>query len=253
MTIFRYQRAMAATWLRALLAPIRFFLNGVEQSRDDRVNLRYGFTSSQVPDADGVNVLTFDTEVGAATVTPTADKIVKRNGSGAVYGTTIVATSYSFPTPRTISYREPIRVTDPAKIDPAQWALNGSLELEAQTVDQQWIAEITPPVDSILKTISVVYTPPSAHVGLPGDQPSIELFEIEEGVAPVLYDSAQDNAADLTAYEQKRTLTLTLATPFTVPANKRYWLQFNCETGANKLAGTVLHVPAKWTAEIAGL
>jgi hypothetical protein len=242
------------SWLSSLLAPLKLLWNSVEQTRDDRIDFTDGFIATQVPDADGVNVLTLSTEVGAATVTPTADKVVLRNGSGVIYGTTIVATTYSFPTPRTISYKEPIRVTDVDKMDPVTgWILNSSQELEAADVSLQWLAEITPPVGSNLKTISVVYTPPGAHPALPGDQPSIELFTIAEGTAPTLYDSVQDNAADLLAYEAKRTLTLTLGTPITIVSGTRYWLQFNAETSTNAAAGTALHVPAKWTAEITNL
>jgi hypothetical protein len=85
---------------------------------------------------------------------------------------------------------------------------------------------------------------------LPGDQPSIELFEIGYGAAPVLVEAIQDNAASLVAYETQRTLTLVLSTPLVVDANKRYALQFNSETAANSLAGTVLHAPAIWTVEV---
>lgn len=245
------------SWLSTILAPLRLFLNGVEQTRDDRVNFRYGFTGTQVPDADGVNMLTLDTETGAATVLPTADKVVKRNGSGAAYATTFVGTSFAFATPRTISFKEHLRILEPAAIDPVTgWSINGAQDLEANAVDLQWLTEITPPVGSVLKTISAVYTPPRGHGGYVAvaDQPSIELFVIDEGVPPGgAFDSAQDDAADLVAYETKRTLTLTLGAPLTIAADKRYWVQFNTEGGANKLAGTELHVAAKWTAEIAAL
>jgi len=242
---------MGAAWLKNYLAPIRFLVAGIAQIRDDRVNFRNGFTASQVADADGVNVLTIDADLSDTSYEPTADTIPLRNGSGTLKGNVITATTFTYVTPKEFTFREPIRPTEPAVFDPVTgWSINASLELEANAVPLQWVTELALVPGSTLTELEAVYTPPGAHVGLPGDQPSIELFEVGYGAAPVLVESIQDNAADLVAYETQRTLTLVLTTPLVVNANKRYVLQFNSETAANSLAGTVLHAPAIWTVEL---
>lgn len=242
------------SWLSSLLAPLRIFWNGVEQTRDDRIDFTDGFIASQVTDVDGVNVLTLSTEVGAATVTPTADKVVKRNGSGAVYGTTIVATAYSYATPKTITRDEPI-VVDYTNMHPSTgWSFNNSVEPEANAVGIEWRAEISPPVGSTLQSIAVRYTPPGAHGALP-DQPSVQLAIVDEDGALSAYETpAQDNAADIAAYELgPRTLTKTFAAPVAIVANVRYLAIFTTEDGGDALAGTKLHRPARWTTIITGL
>ena len=242
---------MSASWLKNYLAPIRFFVAGIAQVRDDRVNFGRGFSASQVPDANGVNVLTIDSDLANTSYEPTASTIPIRNGSGTLKGNVITATSFTYVTPKEFTFREPIRSTEPTVFDPVTgWSINASLELEANAVPLQWITELALIPGSTLTELEVVYTPPGAHVGLPGDQPSIELFEIGYGAAPVLVEAIQDNAASLVAYETQRTLTLVLSTPLVVDANKRYALQFNSETAANSLAGTVLHAPAIWTVEL---
>lgn len=239
------------SWLSSLLSPLKLLWNGVEQTRDDRIDFTDGFIADQVPDADGVNVLTLSTEVGKATVTPTADKVVLRNGSGAVYGTTIVATAFSFATAKEITFREPIRAIEPAVFDPSTgWSINDSLELLANAISLQWQTELQLIPGSTLTKIGVVYTPENGHGALPADQPSIELIYIDYGGTPTVVETKQDNAADVAAYEAQRTLTLTLATPVSVVANRRYILQFNNETGANAEPDLVLHAPAIWTAEV---
>lgn len=242
------------SWLSSILAPLRIFSSGVEQTRDDRVDFRYGFTASQVPDADGINVLTIDTEVGAATVAATADKVVKRNGSGAVYGTTIVATTYSYASPVTITRDEAIAV-DYASMDPTTgWSFNASVEPESNDVGIEWRAEIKPPIGSVLQSVSVRYTPPGAHGALP-DQPTVQFAIIDEDGTIAPYETpAQDSAADVAAYELgPRTLTKTFATPLSIEADKRYLIIFTSEDGANALAGLKLHRPARWTTIITGL
>lgn len=242
------------SWLSSLLAPLRIFWNGVEQIRDDRIDFTDGFIASQVPDADGVNVLTLSTEVGKATVTPTADKVVLRNGSGVIYGTTIVATTYSYATPKTITRDEPIAV-DYASMHPSTgWSINNSVEPEANAVGIEWRAEIKPPVGSTLQSISVRYTPPSTHGALP-DQPTIQLATVDEDGTLAPYETpAQDNAADVTAYELgPRTLTKTFATPVAIASNVRYLVIFTNEDGGDAEVGLKLHRPARWTTVIAGL
>jgi hypothetical protein len=241
--------------LSSILLPIRIFLAGEEQTRDDRLNFRYGFTAAQVPDADGINVLTIDTEVGAATVTPTANKVVKRNGSGSIYGTTIVATTYSYASPVTITRDEAI-VPDVMNIDAVTgWTLNSSVEPESNAIGIEWRTEIKPPVGSVLQSIAARYTPPSAHGALPADQPVLLLAVVDEDGAISIYETAaQDSAADVAAYElAPRTIIKTFATPVTIEANKRYIVSFTSEDGGDALPGLKLHRPARWTTVITGL
>lgn len=149
------------------------------------------------------------------------------------------------------SKKEPIRVTDPATMDPVTgWIINNALELEAAAIGIEWLAEITPLVGTTIESVSVVYTPPSGHGVLPDDQPIIALYAIEEGVPPVgAYEELQDNALTVLAYETKRTLTLTLGTPLPVESDKRYWISFRTETGGTAATGTQLHVPAQWVVQ----
>ena len=242
------------SWLSSLLAPLKILLNGVEQTRDDRIDFTDGFTASQVPDADGVNVLTLSTEVGKATVTPTADKVVLRNGSGAIYGTTIVATTYSYAAPVTIT-RDSAIIPDVANIDGATgWSINGSLEPEANAVGIEWRNEINPPIGSTLQSIAVRYTPPAAHGALP-DQPTIQLVTVDEdGTHAQIESPAQDNAADVATYELgPRTLTKTFATPVAIASNVRYLVVFTNEDGGDAEVGLKLHRPARWTTIVTGL
>jgi hypothetical protein len=242
------------SWLSSILSPIKILLNGEEQTRDDRIDFRNGFTATQVPDADGINVLTIDTEVGAATVTPTADKVVKRNGSGAVYGTTMVATTFSYASPVTITRDEAI-VVDYANMDPTTgWSINNEVEPESNDVGIEWRTEIKPPVGSVLQSFAARYTPPSGHMNLP-DQPSIWLIIVDEDGTLTTYETpAQDNAADIAAYELgPRTITKTFATPLLVEADKRYIALFTSEDGADALSGLKLHRPARWTTIVTNL
>ena len=245
--------AKSAAWLGFFLAPLEILLGGVKQVRDNRLNFRNGFTTSQVPDADGVNMLTVDVSVANTSYEPTANTIPIRNGSGTLKGATITATSYTYSTPVTITRYDPVRIAADL-LDPVTgWSINNSREPEANAVAIEWPNEIKPPVGSSLKSITVVYTPPSAHVGLPVDQPGIALAVITNGVG-VLYETpAQDNAANVGAYQAVRTLTKTFATSLTIEANKRYVVNFFNEKDTNSLPGLKLHQPAGWTAEITTL
>lgn len=242
---------MSASWLKIYLAPIRFLVNSIAQIRDDRVNFRNGFTSSQVPDADGINVLTIDVSTSNTSYEPTPSTIPIRNGSGTLKGATITATSFTYSSPKTITFREPVRAIEPALFDPVTgWSINSSLELETNAASLQWQTELALVPGSTLTSLSVVYTPNNAHAGLPSDQPSIELFYIDYGGTPTLIDTVQDSAANLTEYQARRTLTLTLSPEVAISANRRYVLQFNSETGTNSLGGLALHAPAIWTAKV---
>jgi hypothetical protein len=245
--------ATSAAWLKFFLAPIEILWAGAKQVRDNRLNFRYGFTLSQVADADGVDMLTVDANTANTSYEPTANTIPIRNGSGTLKGATITATSYTYSAPITITRYDPVRIAADL-LDPVTgWSINNSREPEANAVAIEWPNEIKPPVGSSLKSITVVYTPPGAHVGLPVDQPGVALAVITDGVGVVYETPAQDNAANVGVYQAVRTLTKTFATPITIEASKRYIVNFFNENDTNALPGLKLHQPAGWTAEITTL
>lgn len=238
------------SWLSSILAPVRFFLGETEQRRDDRVSFRNGFTSSQVPDADGKNVLTFDTEVGAATVTPDANKVVKRNGSGVAYATTFVGNAFSYATPITLQFDEPM---DPNSApSDVNWTLGFDRFPVAGATGISWVCDIKPPHESILKTVSVVYTPPGAHMALPAgtDRPSLALIAYGDDGTPDPLGSVYDDPVDAPTYEVNRTLTLDLGDGIEIDRALTYRLIFQTEDGVNALVGTALYRQARWTAEV---
>lgn len=244
---------MAASWLKIFLAPIRFLVGGIAQNRDDRVNLRNGFTASQVPDDDGVNVFTVDVDVADTSYEPTADTIPIRNGSGTLKGATITATSYTYSTAKEYARYDAI-IPEPGLIDPTTgWTINASREPEANDIGIEWPNEIKPPVGALLKSIKVIYTPESGHAGLPADQPTIALGVVVNGAISMYETPAQDNAADLAAYEATRTLTKTFSTSLLVNAAHRYIVLFTNEDSTNAIHGLKLHQPAGWIADVVTL
>lgn len=244
---------MSAAWLKNYLAPIRFLVAGIAQIRDDRVNFRNGFTASQVADADGVNVLTIDSDLASTSYEPTASTIPIRNGSGTLKGATITASSYTYSSAREISKYDVI-IPEPGLIDPVTgWTINSAREPEANAVAIEWPNEIKLPTGASLKSIRVIYTPAGAHADLPADQPTIALGVVADGVISMYETPAQDAAADLTAYEDVRTLTKTFATPLTIEAANRYIVIFTNEDSTNALAGLKLHQPAGWIADVVTL
>jgi hypothetical protein len=245
--------ATSAAWLKFFLAPIEILSNLTKQVRDNRLNFSSAFTFSQVPDADGVDVLTVDIDVANTDYEPTADTIPIRNGSGTLKGNVITATSYTYSAPVSITRYDPVIIAADM-LDPVTgWEMNNSREPEANAVGIEWPNEIKPPVGSSLKSITVVYTPPGAHVGLPVDQPGIALAIITNGVGVIYETPAQDTAANVGAYEAVRALTKTFSTPLTIEANKRYLVNFFNENDTNSLPGLKLHQPAGWTVEITTL
>lgn len=244
---------MAASWLKIFLAPIQFLVGGIAQARDDRVNLRNGFTASQVPDDDGVNVFTVDVDLADTSYEPTADTIPIRNGSGTLKGATITATSYTYSSAKEYSAYDPI-IPYSDLIDPVTgWTINASREPEANDVGIEWSNEIKPPVGSLLKSIRVIYTPETGHGALPADQPTIALATVINGTIAAYETAAQDNAADLVAYETTRTLTKTFSTPLVVNAAHRYLVLFTNEESTNSIPGLKLHQPAGWIADVTNL
>jgi hypothetical protein len=244
---------MAASWLKIFLAPIEFLVGGIAQARDDRVNFRNGFAASQVLDADGSPVLTIDNDLADTSYEPTADTIPIRNGSGALKGNTITATSYTYSSPKEIARYDPI-IPESDLIDPITgWTINGSREPEANAVGIEWPNEIKPPVGSSLKSIRVVYTPATGHGGVPADQPVIALAVVVNGSISMYEVPAQDNAASVLAYETTRTLTKTFAVPIAVNAAHRYIVLFTNEESANAIAGLKLNQPAGWIADVTNL
>jgi len=242
-----------ASWLKNYLAPVDFLVNWISQARDDRVNFRNGFTSSQVNDSDGEPVLTIDVDVADTSYEPTANTIPLRNGSGTLKGNVITAASYTYSSAVEVAQYDPI-IPEPGLIDGVTgWTINASREPEANDVGIEWPNEIKPPVGSSLKSIRVVYTPALVHVGLPADQPAITLGRVINGVITPYETPAQDNAASLVAYEATRTLTKTFATPLTIDAAHRYIVLFNNEDSTNAIAGLKLHQPAGWIADVVTL
>jgi hypothetical protein len=244
---------MGASWLKNYLAPVQFLVNSIAQFRDNRVNFRNGFTASQVLDADGLPVLTIDSSVSSTSYEPTASTIPIRNGSGTLKGATITALSFTYSTAKEISRFDPILVS-PDFIDPATgWTINSAREPQANAIGIEWANEIKPPVGSSLKSIKVEYTPAGAHVGLPNDQPAMILAVVIDGVVTPYETAVQDNAATVLAYEAKRTLTKTFATPLVINVAHRYIVLFENEESTNALAGLKLHQPAGWTADVVTL
>jgi hypothetical protein len=242
---------MAASWLKNYLAPIRFLVAGIAQLRDDRVNFRNGFTASQVADADGINVLTIDTAISNTQYEPIPSTIPIRNASGTLKGNVITSTSFTYVTPVTIQYDEPFQSNH--TIESTDWAWNFS-RVPATTVATAatWACDLNLIPGSTLKTVSVVYTPPSGHGALPltTDRTRVLLISYEDdGTATAIAD-VYDNPASVVAYEVNRTLTLDLGAGITVVTGRRYVFLFVSEGGANALSGTILYRQARWTAQV---
>ena len=242
---------MGAAWLKNYLAPIRFLVAGIAQIRDDRVNFRNGFTASQVADADGVNVLTIDADLSDTSYEPTADTIPLRNGSGTLKGNTITATSFTYVTPITVTGEEPFH-SNAAMDSPADWTWNFNRFPVVTTVGATWVCDIKPPSGSMLKTVSVVYTPQSGHIALPltTDRPLLALVSYSDDGTSSAHGTAYDAPVDIPDFEQKRTLTISLGSGLSISATRRYVLIFRTETGANAIVGTILQRQARWTADV---
>lgn len=242
----------AATWLNLFLAPTKWYVTNVLQAFGNIVNFRSGFTSEITTNVDGIKVLNIDVNTSTAEYDADPNTLVLRNGSGAIKASTMTATAFTYSTPVEITRDEPVSVI--MTLDPMTgWEINSSLEPETNGTGLEWSTEIKPPAGSSLKSVSVVYTPPSGHVGLPGDQPLIALGTADEDGTLTPIDTVQDNAATLVAYETTRTLTLTLGSPITVDPATRYFILFVSEDSTNALPGLKLHRPARWTVDVVNL
>lgn len=242
---------MAASWLKVFLAPLDILVAGILQIRDHRVNFGSGFTASQVPDADGVNVLTIDADLADTSYEPTASTIPIRNGSGTLKGNVITSTSFTYVTPVTIQYDEPFNSNAP--IESTDWSWNFSkFPTTVVSTATTWRCELNLIPGSTLKTVSAVYTPNTGHGALPltTDRTRVLLFSYEDDGSATAIANVYDNPASVVAYEANRTLTLDLGAGITVVAGRRYVFFFQSEGGANAQDGTILTRQARWTAEV---
>ncbi len=186
----------------------------------------------------------------AATPNATASTLAMRDADGDLAVREMTAVEYKYTTPITVTDDEPVRVIQ--ILDPVNgWSMNDSVEPEANVVSLEWVTEMSGlPHGSTLKTVSVIYTPNIAHVNLPNDQPALLVGVIDEGgVITVIGVPVQDNAANITEYNQKRTLTWTAPAATIVDGTQRYVAVFYDEESTNSLPGTKIHRPARWSVE----
>jgi hypothetical protein len=239
-----------ASWLKNYLAPLRILVAGIAQVRDDRVNLRNGFTASQVNDSDGKPVLTIDVSTANTSYEPTENTIPIRNGSGTLKGDTITASSYTYVSPVEVQRDEPFQPSSEMLSGDWQW---GASEFPTTTViGAEWICELDLIPDSRIKSVAVVYTPPSGHTLLPAgtDRSRIVLESIADDGTATTVGSLYETAVTVESYEVNRELKLSFDNPLTVFAGVCYRLRFQSEKGDNALTGTVLYRQARWVAEV---
>lgn len=248
--------ADSATWLKQFLAPLVLLWKGVKQNRDDRVDFRDGFVASQVPDANGVNVLTFDTEVGAATETPDPSKVPIRSASGALYATSFVADPAGF---FAYSSAKPVTVVEKLSvlevIDPVTgWSIVGGGTPKANAVGLTWTTEITPPHGATITSISVRLAGDTGHVALPANMPTFSIAQIDgDGNVLALGGPYVDASPDIASYEVFHAID---SGTVNLPIDRtqyRYFVTLSTESGANSLPNTVISQPARWTADIVAL
>lgn len=244
--------ATSAAWLKFFLAPIEILSELVKQTRDNRLNFSRAFTFSQVADADGIDCLTVDIAVANTSYEPTANTIPIRNGSGTLKGNVITATSFTYVTPITVTGEEPF-ASNAAMESPANWVWDFNRFPNVATVGATWVCDLKPPTGSLLKTVSVVFTPAGAHGALPvtTDLPLLGLVSYDDAGASISHGAVYDAPASIVDYEQKRTLTITIGGGgIVVDATRRYLLIFRTEMGVNAVTGTILQRQGRWTAEV---
>ena len=244
--------ATSAAWLKFFLAPIEILSNLTKQVRDNRLNFSSAFTFSQVPDADGVDVLTVGINVANTSYEPTANTIPIRNGSGTLKGNVITATSFTYVTPITITGEESFQ-SNAAMETPTAWVWDFNRFPNVVTTGATWVCDLRLPAGATLKTVSVVFTPAGGHGALPvtTDLPLLALVSYDDAGASTAHGTAYDAPVDIPDYEQKRTLTITIGGGgIVVDATRRYMLIFRTEMGANFVGGTILQRPGRWTATV---
>jgi len=246
----------SATWLKRFLAPLEILWNGVKQNRDDRLDFRDGFIASQEVDALGVNVLTLKTDVGAATETPDASKVVKRNASGVAYAFGFTADpggSFSYSSAKSVTVVEPMRVLEPIDAVTGWTIISGGMA-QANVVGLTWTAEITPPDGCALTEIAVRLVGKSGHVALPGSMPYFEIASVDgDGNIVALGGPFPDASVDMAAYEVPHDITSGVINVSVDRSANRYFVILTTESGADSLVETVVIQPARWTADIVSL
>jgi hypothetical protein len=93
-----------------------------------------------------------------------------------------------------------------------------------------------------LKSVSISYRPSNGHGALPASQPILQVFRQGYSAASALTQlgsNAQDNAANVVAYEALRTLTVS-GLNHTLTTSDSYYLSFIGESGANSQTGLLV-------------
>ena len=242
---------MAASWLKTIFRQIDIYVGGVLQIRDNRVNFRNGFSSSQVPDEFGVPRLTIDTDYGNATPDAVPDTIVSRNGSASSAFGTVAAETHAFVPIKEEERTLPlIWVADPAKwtIDYENSAITNSGGMASDP--RHCYAEIdarTLPHQGEIYKIAAYIAPATTHVNLPALQPRIAIRQVDGAGTKSDWGEGQDAQANVADYEEPHWLEVELDPVYEVNREKySLKLLFKAEEGADALNGVEVTALKIW-------